>query len=102
MKIQAELLSVLAYLDKNSKQPKTRLAYRCLDSKYRQNTDKLKGFSDLSVYLDTHQLFKELKPEHFGVQAELEMIEVPAENNPFRKTLKLKTIRVGNDLISVL
>lgn len=101
MKIQVELLSVLAYTDKKTNEPKTRLGYRCLEPKYKQNTEKLKGFSELSIYLDNHDLFNKLTADMFGVQAELEFEEKPTISNPLKNVLTLKTIRVGNNAISV-
>lgn len=104
MKFQVELLNCLPYIDKKSNQPKTRLAYRCIDTKYKQSTDKFVGYPELSVYLDTHNLFNSLKEksEYFGVAVELEFVEQPSKTNPLKSDLKLKSIIVGNDVISVL
>ena len=101
MKIQVELLSVLAYTDKKTNEPKTRLAYRCLGSKYNQYAKNKKGFSELSIYLDTHDLFNKLSSDMFGVQAELEFEEKPSVSNPLKNLLTLKTIKVGNNIVTV-
>lgn len=101
-KIQAELLSCLAYTDKKTNQPKTRLGYRLLESKYRQDTNNLKGFSELSTYVDGHVLFNNMKPEYFGVQAEIEIEERPSSSNPLRNVQVIKSIKVGENVISVL
>lgn len=101
MKIQVELLSVLAYTDKKTNEPKTRLAYRCLEPRYKQNSKNLKGFSELSIYLDTHDVFNKLTVDMFGVQAELEFEEKPTISNPLKNLLTLKTIKVGNNVITV-
>lgn len=100
--IKAELLSCLAYTDKKSNQPKTRLGYRLLDLKYRQDTNNLKGYSELSTYVDGHNLFNNMKPEYFGVQAEIEIEEQPSKSNPLRSVQVIKNIKVGENVISVL
>ena len=102
MKFQVELLSCLAYIDKKTNEPKTRLGYRCLEPKYRQNTKNMKGYSELSVYLDSHNLFDKLTPDMFGLQSELEFKEEPNPTNPTKKILTLINIKVGNNVISVL
>ena len=100
--IKAELLSCLAYTDKKTNQPKTRLGYRLLDLKYRQDTNNLKGFSELSTYVDGHTLFNNMKPDYFGVQAEIELEERPSSSNPLRNVQVIKSIKVGENVISVL
>lgn len=100
--IKAELLSCLAYTDKKTNQPKTRIGYRLLDDKYRQDTAKLKGFSELSTYVDGHNLFNNMKPEYFGVQAEIELEERPSTSNPLKNVQVIKNIKIGNNVISVL
>lgn len=102
MKFQVELLSAIAYIDKKTNLPKTRLGYRCLETKYRQSTEKMKGFSELCVYLDTHDVFNKLNSDMFGIQSELEFIEKPNQNNPLKNSLELKTIKVGNNVINIL
>lgn len=102
MKLQVELLSCLAYADKKSNEPKTRVGYRMLEEQYRQDTANLKGFSELSFYIDGHDLFNKLKKEYFGVQAELEVTSQPSKNNPMKNIQIVKTIRVGNNVINLL
>lgn len=102
MKLQVELLSCLAYKDKKDGSPKTRLGYRMLEEKYRNNTQTLKGFSELSYYINGHELFNAIKPEYFGVQAIIETTEEPSVTNPLKNVIKLKSIKVGDNVISVL
>lgn len=102
MKFQVELLNCLAYTDKKTNQPKTRLSYRCLESKYRQETKNLKGFSELCVYVDGQDLFNKLSIDMFGLQSELEFIESPSASNPLKNTLILKSVKVGNNVINLL
>ena len=102
MKFQVELLYCVGYNDKTTKEPKTSLTYRMLDPKMVKSTDKLKGYMTLTVYCDTHKLFNALKPEYFGAVAELEVIEQPNPNNPMRRTMLLKAVKVGNELINLL
>lgn len=102
MKLQVELLNAIAYFDKETKEPKTRLSYRCLNFKHRQSTEKMKGFSELSVYLDSHDLFNKLSVESFGVQAELIFTEQSNPSNPLKNILKLESVKIGDNVISLL
>lgn len=102
MKLQVELISCLAYDDKKTKEPKTRIGYRLISPEYRQNTKTLKGYSELSAYIPGHDVFNRMKPEYFGVAAELDGEEVISPSNPTRKILKLKSVKIGNDNISLL
>lgn len=102
MKLQVELISCLAYKDKKTNEAKTRIGYRLIDPKYRQNTNRLKGYSELSSYITGHDVFNRMKPEFFGVAAELEGDEEVSPTNPTRKILILKSVKIGNDTISLL
>lgn len=102
IKVQAELISILAYTDKKSNTPKTRIGYRLLDNKYRQDTAKLKGFSELSVYIDGHDAFNKIKADWCGCQVELELEERPSTTNPLRNVQVIKCIKAGDNVISLL
>lgn len=102
MKYKVELLSCLAYNDKKSNEPKTRLGYRLLEDKFRQNTKNLKGFSELSYYIDGHDVFNKLESTYFGVQAELEISTEPSKSNPLKSIQVLKSIKVGDNVINIL
>ena len=102
MKMQVELLSCLKYTDKKTNQEKIRLGYSCLDPKMRQDTAKLKGYSELSVYLEDISIFDKLKVEDFGIAAILEFTKEQSPNNPLRDILKLKSINVGSNVINIL
>lgn len=102
MKVNAELISLVAYTDKKTNQPKTRIGYRLLDNKYRQSTDKMKGFSELSVYVDGHDIFNKFKADWCGCQVELELEERPSTSNPLRNIQVIKNIKVGDNVISLL
>lgn len=102
VKFQVELLNAVAYLDKKTYLPKTRIGYRYLETKYKQNTEKFKGYSELEYYLDTHDVFNKLTENDFGVQCELEFVETQNSNNPLKRRLSLKSIKVGNNVINIL
>lgn len=102
MKLQVELLSALAYTDKKTNQPKTRIGYRLLESKYRQNSSNMKGFSELSYYLDGHEAFNKLDANCFGVQAEIDVSNEPSKSNPLKNVQVLKSIKVGDNVINIL
>lgn len=102
MKMQVELLSCLKYVDKKTNQDKVRIGYRCLDPKFRQDKANLKGYSELSVYLEDTSIFDKLKVEDFGIAVILEFTKEQSPNNPLRDILKLKSINVGSNVINIL
>lgn len=102
MKYQVELLNCLVFEDKKTKVIKTRLGYRMLDPQLVQASDKYKGYSELAFFIDGTKLFDWFKSTDFGVQATIEVDEVPSASNPLRKTTILKSVRVGNEHINLL
>lgn len=102
MKYKVELLSALAYTDKKTNEPKTRIGYRLLEDQFRQDTKNLKGYSELSYYIDGHDVFNELKATYFGVVAELEISTEPSKSNPLKSIQVLKSITVGENVINIL
>lgn len=102
MKLKVELLYCTRYTDDKTNQPKSLLNYRLLESNFITTTDKMKGYLVLLIGSDTHKLFNFLKPEHFGQPAEIEVIEVPNPSNPMRTSKTLKSVKIGNDIISLL
>lgn len=101
MKYQVELLSCLTYKDKDG-DLSTRLGYRLLSLDYLQDSSKFKGFSEMSYFCKGSDLFDKLSKQHFGVQAELTTEERPSQSNPLKKITVVKSIKVGNELISLL
>lgn len=101
MKYQVELLSCLTYTNKEGKLS-TRLGYRLLNSQYLQDSEKFKGYSEMSYFTDGTELFDKLKSKHFGVQAELVTEERPSLKNPLRKITVVKSVKIGDELINLL
>ena len=102
MEYQVELISCLVYEDKETKAKKTRLGYRMLDPKLIQVSDKFKGYSELSFFLDGTKLFDWLKGSDFGVQVTIKVTEVPSVSNPLRKSVVLQSVKIGNEHIDLL
>lgn len=101
MKYQVELISCLTYKDKDG-DLSTRLGYRLLSPDYLQDTSKFKGYAEMSYFCKGTELFDKVSKDNFGVQAELVTEERPSKNNPLRKVVVLKSIKVGNELINLL
>lgn len=102
MKYQAELLNCLVYKDKNSGESVTRLSYKLRGNNYVQDSEKFKGYSELSYFSNGTSLFDKMKKEFFGVPCEIEIIEKPSKSNPLKKNTVLKSIKVANELIDLL
>ncbi len=101
MKYQVELLSCLTYKNKEGNLS-TRLGYRLLGKDFLQDSDKFKGYSEMSYFCDGTTLFDRLKKEYFGVQAELITEERPSKTNPLRKITVVKSVKIGDELINLL
>lgn len=101
MKFQVELLSCLTFKDKDS-ELSTRLGYRLQSPDYLQDTDKFKGYSEMSYFCKGTDLFNKLNKSMFGVPAELVVEEKMSPSNPMKKTAVLKSIKVNNELINLL
>lgn len=97
MEIDVEVLNVLKYEDKENKGSyKTRISYRLLDPSKMSNTDKFKGFSELSIYLDGTKLFDVFDSRYCGCALKFVLEEIPSNNNPFRKYITLKEVKTEN------
>ena len=101
MKYSVELISCLTYKDQDGEKS-TRLGYRLLSPDYLQDSEKFKGFSEMSYFCKGTELFDRMKKDFFGVQAEIVTEERPSKNNPLRKVTVVKSIKVGNELINLL
>lgn len=101
MKYQVELINCLTYKNKEGNLS-TRLGYRFLNPEFLQDTDKFKGYSEVSYFADGIDLFNKLKKEYFGTAVELITEERPSKSNPLRKITYVKSIKVGNELINLL
>lgn len=97
MEIDVEVLNVLKYEDKENKGSyKTRISYRLLDPSKMSNTDKFKGFSELSIYLDGTKLFDVFDSRYCGCALKFVLEEKPSNNNPLRKYITLKEVKTEN------
>lgn len=97
------LQSVLKYEDKNEKGVyKSRLGYILANKDAIQCTDKFKGFSELSYFSNDTQLFDSLNSSHMGQSATLVFTKVQNPRNPLRDSMKLKSIVLKDETISVL
>ncbi len=96
MELNVTLLNFLSYKDKKSNEPKVRIGYICNDKQYIKNTSTMKGYCELSVYVDDKDgLFDKLKTEMCGDLATLVLEKRPSESNPFREVLVLKEIKTA-------
>ena len=99
MKVNAEIINVVYYTSKKTNKASTWIRYRLLDPKCISNTDKLCGYSILDEYISNQDIKDSFKPEYCGVQCEIEYTNDLA--NPLGRK-RIKSIKVGNDVVSVL
>lgn len=95
--------NVLKFEDKENKGVfKSRLGYFVADKSGISNTDKFKGFPELSLFTKDTKLFDTLGIEHIGQSATLRFTEESNPRNPLRTYLALKEIVFKDETISLL
>lgn len=95
MELHAIILNVLKYTDKKTNKDKLRIGYILSDENSFQNTDKFKGYSELSYFCDDLELFQKIDKSFILNNCIFTFDEVSYPSNPLRKYLKLIDIRVG-------
>lgn len=75
---------------------KTRIVYRMLSNTSISNTEKFKGYADLSFYVDNTIPF-ELPIEYFGKHLKFLLKEEVNPIDPTKKKIKLSKILSEND-----
>lgn len=96
MELNVTLLNFLSYKDKKTGEPMIRIGYISNDKVYIKNTKSMKGYSELSVFVnDKDGLYDKLKVEMTGDTAILVFDRKPNPYNPIRDMLVLKEIRTN-------
>lgn len=95
MSYDVEILNMVKFRSKEGIE-KVRIAYRLLDTKTISNTEKFKGYADLSVYVDNTRPFN-LPVEYYGKHLKFEFRVEPHPNDPVKKITKLVKIVSEND-----
>lgn len=85
MKANIELIGLLKY-EKDGKQG-TRISYRFSDKEFFNNgsSGRSKGYSDLSIFVNGHEVYDKIPAEWCGKICILEYDEEPYPNNPFKR-----------------
>lgn len=102
MELKITLTSCLVYQDKITSQDKTRLGYIVADTSFRQNTDKFKGYPDLSIFYDGTEVFNKLPVEWFGVTLLATIENKPNPRNPLRENKVIKSLKLGSNVINLV
>jgi hypothetical protein len=89
MNQKVELINALSY--KNEKGEGTRILCRSLEKDSLQNSKKLKGYSELTFFVDA-TAFDKIPIELFGQMVTLTAKEKPNPRNPFKTTIALESI----------
>lgn len=102
MELKIRLTGCLAYEDKESKQPKTRLGYILADPSMKQDTKNFKGYADLGVYYDSHDNFNKIPTDFYGEVVIASVEDKPNPKNPLKMTRVIKSIKLGNNVIDLV
>lgn len=100
--IKITLTCSLVYEDKTTKELKTRLGYVMSDPSFKQNTEKFKGFAELSAFYDGREIFDKIPVDFYGIPVIATLETRPNPRNPLRETKIIKSIKAGNNVISLV
>ena len=95
MDLNVTLLNFLRYEDKETKKPKIRIGYINNDKAYIENTDKFKGYAELSVYIDDKNCWDFFKTEMTGDTAIFTFAKRPNPRNPLKDVTVLQSIKTN-------
>lgn len=84
MELNVTILNILRYEDKTTKEPKIRIGYINNDKAYIENTAKVKGLPELSVYIDDKDLWDKLDVGLCGRPCTLTFDKKPNPRNPLK------------------
>lgn len=102
MDLKVTILNFLKYSDKETGKPKIRIGYINNSSDYIENTDKFKGYPELSVFLDDTDLWDKLTMGLVGQVATFTFEKKPNPRNPLKDITYLKNIKCKDVDISIL
>ena len=100
MKVQVMLLNVLAY-EKDEKKG-TRLGLIFCEKDSVQDTVKFKGFTEVSLFYDGHEVFEKIPTDFIGRPVTAYITEKSNARNPFKKTQIISSLEYENNTISLL
>lgn len=100
--IKITLTGCLVYEDKTTKELKTRLGYVMADPNFKQNTEKFKGYAELSAFYDGVEIFNKIPVEFFGVPCIATLENKPNPRNPLREVKVIKSIKCGNSVVNLV
>lgn len=102
MKTNILLLNVLAYEKKDTKKKGTRLGLIFTDKDSLQDAEKFKGFSDVSLYYEGHDVFNKIPVSWIGRPLTAYIKEISNPSNPMRKKQVISCIEYENNSIDLL
>ena len=101
--LQTTIVSLLKYNDKKTNADKIRIGYLNQTKGSLMNTDKQKGYPELSAYVDySDNLWNQIDVKDIFQPCIFRFEESTSAYNPFRVVNILKEIQIGDKTISVL
>ena len=97
--LQVTITNLLKYQDKKTNADKVRIGYINQEKGSLMNTDRQKGYPELSVYVN---LWKGIDVKDIFQPAIFVFEETPSAYDPMRIMNVLKEIKIGDKTISVL
>lgn len=96
------LTGCLIYNDKTTNEVKTRLGYIMAEPSMKQNTDKFKGYAELSSFYDGADNFNKIPVEFFGNVVIATLENKPNPRNPLREVKVIKSLKLGSNVVTLV
>lgn len=97
MELNVTILNFIRYEDKETKKPKIRIGYINNDKNYIERGTKVKGYPELSVYIDDNALWDLFDVAMCGDTAVFVFEKTPNPRNPLKDITHLVEIRTNKN-----
>lgn len=102
MTMKIVLTNSLVYEDKQTHTPKTRLGYRMAEEQFSQETDKFKGYAELSAFYDTSEAFNKIPKNFYGKTLIATVESSPNPRNPLKESKIISQLKLDNHVVDLL
>lgn len=102
MKTKIMILNVLAYEKKDTGKKGTRLGLIFTNEDSLQDVEKFKGFSEISLFYDGHEVFNKIPSNWIGRHITAYIKDISSPINPMRTKQIISSIQYENDTIDLI
>lgn len=102
MNLKIMLTNCLVYEDKQTGLKKTRIGYTMAEDQFLQETEKFKGFPELSAFYDSVEPFERIPKDFFRKTVTATVEDQPNPRNPLKLTKIITQLKLDNRVINLL